>query len=158
LLDTLKIVNSCTTSHPKAREFTQKALENLNQKVEHFDVDSENIQNVSNFSNDFVMQTTTPKKSTSNAIYLDESFSDATCSPSTSSEDEPGYLDEEDYETDSDEDEDGLLGRMTKYGDSSLEARLESQRLEKERRKRDVRIIGKVGNIFSSASSWLLGY
>mmetsp|Transcript_12688 Transcript_12688/g.20514 ORF Transcript_12688/g.20514 Transcript_12688/m.20514 type:complete len:298 (-) Transcript_12688:974-1867(-) len=68
----------------------------------------------------------------------------------------PEYLEEEDY----DEDEDDGGTRITRQGFSSLEGRLEQQRKDEEARKleKSSRLLGKVSNALSNASSWLLGY
>mmetsp|Transcript_11296 Transcript_11296/g.20881 ORF Transcript_11296/g.20881 Transcript_11296/m.20881 type:complete len:312 (-) Transcript_11296:188-1123(-) len=73
------------------------------------------------------------------------------------SQDYPEYLEEEDYDYD---DECQDTERVTRQGFSSLEARLEQQRLEEESRKLEkcTRLIGKMNNMLSNASSWLMGY
>ena len=69
--------------------------------------------------------------------------------------DMPEYANESDYE-----DDDVSDNAVSRWGVSSLEARLERQRENEERRKaeKSERLIGKVGNALSSASSWLMGW
>ena len=69
--------------------------------------------------------------------------------------DMPEYANESDYEEDDVSD-----NAVSRWGVSSLEARLERQRENEERRKaeKSERLIGKVGNALSSASSWLMGW
>ena len=74
---------------------------------------------------------------------------------SSATSDDSGYLNESDFETP----QGGASGAISKYGMSSLEARLEQQRREEEARKAKTDdLLSKVGSIVASASSWLLGW
>mmetsp|Transcript_35913 Transcript_35913/g.44572 ORF Transcript_35913/g.44572 Transcript_35913/m.44572 type:complete len:232 (-) Transcript_35913:2324-3019(-) len=153
LVSTLKSVHEGAHSHPKAKEFTYRALVNLQVQVSR-DSSFEDTENVSSYANLQVniVETTPNNKKATSYLTADE------YSPLNEG-DIPEYLEEDDYEDDSSEDDEGPnTKKITKYGCSTLEARLEQQRLDEEKKKRDERLIGKVGNIFSSASSWLLGY
>jgi len=70
-------------------------------------------------------------------------------------DDYPDYIEESDYE----DDETHTHGIM-RQGFGNLESRLEQQRIEEEERKQEKssRLIGKMSNVLSNASSWLMGY
>lgn len=66
--------------------------------------------------------------------------------------DESGYLDEADFEEIGD-------NAVTKWGTSSLEARLEAERLEEEwRNENNYRLFSRVSSAISNASSWLVSW
>jgi len=67
----------------------------------------------------------------------------------SSAEDDSGYLDANEYEG----------GALSRWGHSSLEARLAEQRREEElRQAKTERLLTKVGSALTSAGSWLLGW
>jgi hypothetical protein len=73
---------------------------------------------------------------------------------SSSGEDDSGYLDAAEYEALGDGG-----GALTRWGHSSLEARLAEQRREEEMRmERAERLLNKVRGVLSSAGNWLMGW
>lgn len=67
-------------------------------------------------------------------------------------EDDSGYLSESEYQDDK-------ATAVTRWGPSSLEARLEQQRRDEEMKLEQTgRVLSRVGSAFSSASNWLMGW